>query len=76
VLYCWAVQPVSRRLTAVAVVASAMITALLSSTPAYAAVPRIVLVYGPLLAQPVIMTDWAANVGVQINHPGTAEMFT
>ena len=53
-----------------------MITALLSSTPAYAAVPRIVLVYGPLLAQPVIMTDWAANVGVQINHPGTAEMFT
>jgi len=36
-------------------------TVLLSAAPAYAAVPRIVLVYGPPLGRPVIMADWADN---------------
>lgn len=41
--------------------AVSMLVVLLAVSPAFAAVPRIVMVYGPPLEQPVVMTDWPEN---------------
>ncbi len=56
------------------VAAALLMAAVGTSTPAHAAAPRLVFVYGDLLAQPVVLDDWWENLALLLGNEGPTEI--
>lgn len=53
------------------IVGLVLLVAALVASPAAAAAPRLMIVYGPSLSEPIVLRDWRENLTVMVNMKRT-----